>query len=480
MKHFFLSIIVFIVMVSGGTLLHAMDIRGEMSSGTRVALEDGDILFNQENGSLTFDNQVNDNLYAKLVVDFCYYNNPAGQTSFSTLLEPAELGIVYSIYPFEIGIEEAYVMYSDFLFPGLDFSIGKQRISWGTADRFNPTDILNPLNMKDPLEFGKKIPSLAFNLVWNFGMFDSFLQFVYEPYSGVARLNPELVNTMQGGLDAAYAGILLQGGLTDDEPSWDSATVETPGANIENFVIGTKAGASLYGFDLSVNYATRMNDMPYVKEIDLVIDPFPGNEVSENTCTFGYYREHEVGFDVAKDFGIFLTWAEIALFFQEEQETALTTSIPAMSMTTTEHSQILSPEPYVKYTAGLSQKLWGFFYFNIQYNHGFFGERGNEGAERLQDYLVLRTEIETLSDKLIFGLTGLGNLNNLYDAFEDSDMFQYISDNYGVLFEFDITYRPFPDFSLKAGVMLIDGKDTSTLGSMKDYDMASIQISYSY
>jgi hypothetical protein len=478
-KHCAVSIIILIVLASGTTPLHAIDIVGKISSETRIAFEDGDILFNEENGSLTFDNQVNDYLYAKLVVDFCYYNNPAGQTSFSTLLEPVELGLVRSLYPFEIGIDEAYATYSDFLFQGLDLSIGKQRITWGTADRFNPTDILNPLNLKVPLEFGKKIPCLALNAVWNFGMFDSFIQFVFEPYSGVARLNPELVNTMQNGLDAAYAGIMLQGGLTDDEPSWDSVTVETPEANIKNFVIGTKAAASLYGFDLSANYATRINDMPYVKDIDLVIDP-PGTEVSANTCTLGYYREHEVGFDAAKDFGIFLTWAEIALFFQDEQKTAVTTSLPALSMTTTGYSQIISSEPYVKYTVGLSQKLWGFFYFNLQYNHGFFNERGNEGAERLQDYLILLTEFQILSDTLIIGLTGLGNLDNLYDAVQESDIVQYISDNYGVLFEIDITYQPLPDFSIKSGIMFIDGKNSSSLANMKDYDIASIQFSYSY
>jgi hypothetical protein len=219
--------------------------------------------------------------------------------------------------------------------------------------------------------------------------------------------------------------------------------------------------------------------MPYVKKIDLVIDP-PGTEVSENTYTLGYYREHEAGLDAAKDFGIFLSWAEIALFFQDEQKTAITTSISLLSTATTQYFQILSSEPYIKYTVGLSQRLGGFFYFNLQFNHGFFTERGNEGAERLQDYLILRTEFSTLSDKLVFGLTGLGNLNNLYDAVAKSDMFQYISDNYGVLLEFDITYQPLSDFSIKAGIMFIDGKNSSTLGNMKDYDIVSIKFSYTY
>jgi len=41
----------------------------------------------------------------------------------------------------------------------LDIRIGRQRIAWGTADKLNPTDNLNPDDLEDIFDFGKHLDS---------------------------------------------------------------------------------------------------------------------------------------------------------------------------------------------------------------------------------------------------------------------------------------------------------------------------------
>ena len=54
---------------------------------------------------------------------------------------------------------EAHAAYIDIykLLPHLDLRIGRQVVVWGTADKFNPTNNVNTLDLSDPLLFGKAI-----------------------------------------------------------------------------------------------------------------------------------------------------------------------------------------------------------------------------------------------------------------------------------------------------------------------------------
>jgi hypothetical protein len=460
------------------TPLFAVDVKGDFTSETRAAIDGWDFLFNRETGILTFEQQVNDNLFAKASLAVGYNNNPASMTTFGTVLAPSELSLLYSVYPVEIALNEAYFMYTDFIIPRLDLTVGKQRINWGTADVLNPTDVLNPLDLSDPLNFGKKVPSVAINLMYYIPEIESSLQVVYEPYSQVARLNPMITGKMAGGI---YAGISAKfPGMTiiDSPTSMTSEVAETPEASLENFVFGTKASTQIAGFDISANYVTRMNDMPYVKEVDFDATVAATVVLNSRTYKLGYYREHEIGLDFAKDWGFLLTWGEAALFLPGEQKTfihAVVNTVPNDVYTT-----VISSDPYVKYTLGASQKFEGGFYFNLQYNHGFFTERGNTGPERLQDYAMLRLEYSILSDTLKFGLTGLGNVDNLAETFKASDMGSYVANNYGVAGMADVEYMPVPGLSAKIGVMLFDGKGTSTIAQMKDTDLVYIKFNWQF
>ncbi len=49
---------------------------------------------------------------------------------------------------FQIELDEAYV---DYYADQFDVRVGKQRLSWGTALQINPTDVINPVNIQDPM-----------------------------------------------------------------------------------------------------------------------------------------------------------------------------------------------------------------------------------------------------------------------------------------------------------------------------------------
>lgn len=496
MKRFVLA---FLSVIAGLSAVSAIDIKGDFKIDTRYSLNSGDIFFNQVNGSLKFENAVNDNLYGAAKVSLRYIGNPYGQTSFSNTLAVGELGILSSVQPLEIGLDEAYFTYYDFLLPGLDLTAGKQRINWGTADRLNPTDVLNANDFSDPFDFGKKIPALAVNLTAHFPVLESGIQMVYEPYAPIARLNRTMESGIRDGLYGNLVTNLSEGvsAFSDNSGGWLFENAETPGWNVSNFTIGVKAFLTVIGFDLSLSYATRLNDMPYMKSIvmaqDIDFTSVPDTNVTllAKAYTLGYYREHLIGFDFSKDFDFVLLWGEMSVVLPGEQKTStLATNTLYLvfpgptyvtnTMVTNTEDVAISNEAYVKYTIGMGKAFEGGWYFNLQYNHGFFNERGNEGPERLQDYLLFRLEKSFFADKLKFGVTAMGNINTLYDCFASSDFGKTLSENYGVMGQFSVAYIPTPGLSVEIGILGIDGTGSATFASMKESDAVYVKMEYSF
>lgn len=461
MKHFFISLI----LIMGLFPAFGLDVDADFTSETRIKLDGLEYLSNKETGIIGFESMVDDNLFAAAAIEFRFFNSPVGMASGGGILLPSELSFAAALGPVEVALREAYFTYYDFIVPGLDLSLGKQRISWGAADMFNPTDVLNPLDLSDPFNFGAKIPSIALVLTYTIPQTDVFFTFVAEPYSGLARLNPMITQ----GFEASMLSPPIAGVDANAEKN-----VVTPAAGLESGVLAGKFGFSAAGFDVSLSFATRMADMPLVSE---VIATAPGPTSSVTSYTLSYYREHMAGLDFAKDWGIFLTRAEVAVFFQPAQTTSITIPAPGPGTFT---ATALSADPYVKYTVGLEKDFGGGFYMNLQFAHGFFGERGNTGPGRLQDYLVLRLQLDTLNDKLTFGVTGMLNLNTAWDLFGAADFGQYFTDNYGVLAGCDIEYKPSLSLSLKLGVLFFEGAPSARLGSMKDFDHLFVSCAFKF
>jgi len=56
-------------------------------------------------------------------------------------------------------LDEAYL---DYYAADFDLRLGKQRLNWGTALQINPTDVINPVNIADPLD--DKLPVFLVNM----------------------------------------------------------------------------------------------------------------------------------------------------------------------------------------------------------------------------------------------------------------------------------------------------------------------------
>ena len=386
---------------------YGMDITGNFIMETRFSTSNGDLLFNQESGSLKFE-QASGNLYGMAQLGYRYYNNPIGQTSYNQTLNAQELDLIYSVQPLELSLDQAFFIYKDFIINKLDFSAGKQRIAWGTADKLNPTDLLNADDYSDPFDFGEKIPTVAINL--NYSLSDAAnIQFVYEPYSPIARLNSIMENvTTQGIASNLGAGF---SSYTNSSTVWNG-TVDTPALNASNFTIGAKLSGTIAGFDLSVSYINHVNDLPEIENISAdqnlyystigqsMTAPYSA-AVNLNSVNYslGYYRENVIGMDFSKDLDFILLWGEASVTFQPEIDSfsSVTNHIYVNGMgnianqVTNMETVVLSNQVYVKYTVGFDKTFADSWYINFQYNHGFFDERGYYGPERLEDYLVLRT-----------------------------------------------------------------------------------------
>ena len=134
------------------------DLKGFISVDKRFLVEQTDvpILDFYNNLQVELRARPGDKVNAVASIDFRYYDYPSGTSVMESLQS------IDTPTPLEVSLWEAYVSMYGFLLENLDLRLGKQRIVWGTADKLNQTDNLNPDDFSDPLDFGRKIPSTAF------------------------------------------------------------------------------------------------------------------------------------------------------------------------------------------------------------------------------------------------------------------------------------------------------------------------------
>lgn len=163
-----------------------------------------------------------------------------------------------------VTLDEAYL---DYYGAKYDLRVGQQRIVWGTALEVNPTDVINPINLQDPM--GDKLPVMAVNGTY---YLNDWLQVtgVYLPFPKPA---------------------------VDRLPT-PSMAVKQPDPTFDNSEYAVKLKAvGVSGADFSVSYFSGKEDRP--------------TSVSPSEAI---YRDREViGADFATAIGDVGLWAEAAL-----------------------------------------------------------------------------------------------------------------------------------------------------------------------
>jgi hypothetical protein len=95
------------------------------------------------------------------------------------------------LLPLETVLREACVDLYGFPHPSMDLRAGRQRIVWGTADQISVIDNLNPSDLEDFWDFGRRLPSEALKIAWYTRLFT--LEGVYLPLFRPAVLPEQML-----------------------------------------------------------------------------------------------------------------------------------------------------------------------------------------------------------------------------------------------------------------------------------------------
>jgi len=364
------------------------------------------------------------------------------------------------IDPINLEIREAYVQLFGFLSKNLDVKIGRQRIAWGTADKLNPTDNLNPYDLEDILDFGRHRGSDALSLDYYFNS-DFSLQTVYIPFFQPANLPVGIfANALTPSMELPPGMTLVDFTDSVELPRYNLAESSTAGVKLKGFAVG---------FDFSVSYVWGRDGLPMsVYNSFAPVDTLGGVSINSQ---LSFYRTHIFGFDMAGSIGGVGVWAEAGLFLPENEvimTTDLTKFFPGSPEPVIMDSVVLEKEVYAKFVVGADYNFSNGIYLNIQYLHGFVNERGRDG---LNDYFFVQLEKKFFDEKLkIVPLAG---------GFIVSD-WRNVSENYTVIYIPSMSYMATDNAEIVLSTALFTGKGENVFASLTDYDMFMFKLKYSF
>lgn len=334
--------------------------------------------------------------------------------------------------PFHLESDAAYVALHG-LFPGFDLKIGRQIVVWGTADKFNPTNNLNPDDLEDRPLFTEPIANQMVVMDYAPPKLKDKLWFqgVYIPLFYPALLPP----SASAGLKSPYSEVpfALEEDRQEIEYLQDTflprnqrlipvvyGHVNHPSLSLKNGQAAFKVGARLGIVDLSASYYYGRHDIPlptYVDSsqlADLDQDPVNGYYIQSDVDLI-YPKMQVVGLDFSTQLpflGNMGLWGEAGLFIPEAHE--MTIELPVVTDVTPDDgvanpvTEISGPTirstPYVKATVGLDYTFGKHVYVQSQYLRGFIDEFG---ADHIGDYLLGGTELVFFGRHLIFRMFGL-------------------------------------------------------------------------
>lgn len=342
-------------------------------------------------------------------------------------------------FPTDLSLWEAYVNIYGLFSSHLDLRVGKQRISWGTADKLNPTDNLNPDDFSDLVNFSEKIPTWALKATYY--MAGATLTAVWLPH-----LTPVLLPRRGAAL---FLGFTLSG-FQD--------SLHLPSASLRNSMFAFKVRGSLGKWDLSASYFKGYDDIPVLKSMRLFspLQSLPAGEIA-----LSFPAVQVVGMDFASEIGGAGIWGEGALVFPKKIYSR------TLIGDGEEKTLQLDDQPYLKFTLGGDYSFSGGWYVNSQWMHGFFTERG---GRELHDYFFSRIDKKLLQGNVTISLGGVlevpewSNLNGSY--------------GFGMFPE--ISYQGIDNLTVKAGGFFVEGKTPALLGQWRKADQVYMQMKVSF
>ncbi len=344
------------------------------------------------------------------------FSSPEAFFGLRDFPEGGELASPGRAEPFELSLFEAYIKVNHFLLKNLDLTVGKQRIQWGTADKLNVIDNLNPVDLAnfltfDPDYYLERRPQTAFNLE-------------YYPFKDIKLQLVWLVNRQYSPLPSGFSEMLVMN--LPPMPSI-SLTVYKEKPNLKRTNLGARFSTVLKNVDLGVSYYSGNYSLPYV---DQVAFSYPGT--GSTSVNFTYPRKKVIGLDLSSEFKSIGWWTEMALVLPEKLTAVYDGFIYSSGVYLPVYFRFpLMEKKYWQWVAGLDYtfSLFDGLYLNVQYLRGFFDEakfsqeaRNYFGLRKgmwfgdLGHYLAGRAELRLLRGDLKLSLNSVLNLRSGEEA----------------------------------------------------------------
>jgi len=432
-----------------------MKLSGELLTDQRLLLRDNnDWAWNENRITLKLDKQIlsESKFYSEIWLRNIGLPNAVHSSSLYNK------GI---IDPYNLEIREAFLQINGFLNKKFDLTLGRQQIAWGTADKLNPTDNLNPYDLEDILDFGRKRGSDAINLQYYFN-YDFSLQGVFIPFFQPANMPVGIFADVLNPSIAMPQGMVLKS---------FSDTLMMPKYNLgESSTAGLRFKGFAKGVNFSLSYVWGYDGLPYSSKNMLTPVDMTGGTGIHSQLSF--IRNHIIGADLATSIAGIGVWAEAAAFIPDHDmvmTTDLSAFYPGSPEPVTQDSVLLKKnKPYIKFVIGGDYFFPDGSYLNMQYLHGFVHERGSEG---LNDYFFLRYEKTFFNEKLKIIPIGGGFIVTDWGD---------ITENYAIAYLPEISYKATPNAEIALSASIFDGKGDNLFAGLKDYNMLMLKMKYSF
>lgn len=432
-----------------------LKIGGELLTDERILLKNGnDWAWNENRIAVKLDKRIRDN--SKFYGEVWLRN-----MGLPTAARSADLFNKGIVDPIDFEIREAYVQMFDLLTKNLDVKIGRQRIAWGTADKINPTDNLNPFDMEDILDFGRHRASDAIDINYYLSADFSF-QGVFVPFFQPANLPVGIfANALNPPMDLPQ-GMVLKG-LSD--------SLLMPRYNLkESSTLGVKFRGSAIGVDFSLSYVWGRDGLPINTSTTVVpVDALGGISISSQ---LSFMQAHIIGADLSTSIAGIGFWAEAAAFLPANDVVTtydFSALYPGSPIPLVSHTTLLEKnKPYVKYIIGADYLFKDNSYLNIQYLHGFMHEKGNDN---LNDYFFMQYDKKFFNEKLSIAPIG--------GAFIVTD-WDNIRENYALVYMPQVAYKATDDVEITLSTAFFNGKGDNLFANLKDFNMLMLKMKYNF
>lgn len=360
-------------------------------------------------------------------------------------------GVVEQEDNYQVRSDAAYLDLKDMFLDGLDVRIGRQVVTWGVADVFNPTDVLSSKSFEDPTKFGKNLPDPAVNVSWHVADFN--INAVYVDRFQAPRLPPDLARQLfsSGRIPPAFQDLADDFFANGGELDLD-LRAQVP----SEALWGLRVTRPIGQFDVSVCYADTRESVPVLKDLDVKsFDPV-GYTASVDADI--YFPKKKV---YGLDFTGQLPMASSPGLWFEAAWTVPEPSIRSVTLTGAKLSEeVILDEPYLKYTAGADYTFRSGYLLTGQLVRGFVDE--NE-KPLLDTYIVAGFEKSFFTDALRVRL------------FENYD----VSDG-GFLVTPDLNWFATDHVEVGLGGIYYGGKADSKLAKMPSGHQLYLRMRYAF